>query len=127
MLQVGCKHGPGGKNDPGLSIEETRTHFGAWAIVSSPLTLSHDVNDDTISDMIWPIIANKEALEVNQAYSGHSGSQFKASDTMITLEQDAVHKLTNEFVLIAVPTDLFTLSWLRVISLCSRDRFCRVG
>ena len=42
MLEVGCQHGPGGKSDPGLNVAETRTHFGAWAIVSSPLTLSHD-------------------------------------------------------------------------------------
>ena len=52
MLQVGCAHGPGGKDDPGLSFAETRTHFGAWAIVSSPLTLSHDVNNDTVSGAI---------------------------------------------------------------------------
>ena len=53
MLQVGCAHGPGGAGDPGLSGAETRTHFGSWAIVSSPLTLSHDVHNDTISDAIW--------------------------------------------------------------------------
>ena len=47
MLQVGCQHGPGGASDPGLTMSETRTHFGAWSIVSSPLTLSHDVNNDT--------------------------------------------------------------------------------
>merc|ERR1719305_1939999 len=62
MLQVGCAHGPGGSHDPGLSEEETRTHFGAWAIVSSPLTLSHNVNDDAIMDKIWPVISNKEVL-----------------------------------------------------------------
>ena len=48
MLEVGCKHGPGGSGDPGLTDEETRSHFGAWAIVSSPLTLSHDVNDKEV-------------------------------------------------------------------------------
>ena len=68
MLQVGCQHGPGGKNDPGLTIPETRTHFGAWAIVSSPLTLSHDVNNKTVTDLIAPIISNKEVLEVNQVH-----------------------------------------------------------
>ena len=35
---------------PGLSMAETRAHFGSWAIVSSPLTLSMDVNNDTIMD-----------------------------------------------------------------------------
>ena len=44
MLQVGCAHGPGGASDPGLTLPETRTHFYAWVIVSSPLTLSHNVN-----------------------------------------------------------------------------------
>merc|ERR1719469_716569 len=56
MLEVGCQHGPGGAGDPGLTAAESRTHFGAWVIVSSPLTLSHDVNNDTIMDQIWPVI-----------------------------------------------------------------------
>ncbi len=76
MLEVGCAHGPGGAGDPGLTMEETRAHFGAWCIVSSPLILSHDVNNATIMDAIWPIIANKEALAVNQAWAGFSGSVF---------------------------------------------------
>merc|ERR1719408_598447 len=79
MLEVGCQHGPGGAGDPGLSMEETRTHFGSWAIVSSPLTLSHDVNNDTIMDQIWDVISNKEVIEVSQASAGHSGSPFKSS------------------------------------------------
>ena len=66
MLEVGCQHGPGGASDPGLTMEETRTHFGAWSIVSSPLTLSHDVNNDTVMDQIWDYIANPEAIAVNQ-------------------------------------------------------------
>ena len=85
MLQVGCAHGPGGKNDPGLSPQETRTHFGAWSIVSSPLTLSHDVNNDTITDKIWDVISNEEVLAVNQAYFGHSGTVFKQSERMVEL------------------------------------------
>merc|ERR1711871_44714 len=79
MLEVGCQHGPGGSGDPGLSVEETRSHFGSWAIVSSPLTLSHDVNNDTIQGAVWPVIANKEVIAVNQAYFGFSGGAFKAS------------------------------------------------
>eukprot|EP00041_Stephanoeca_diplocostata_P009310 m.143095 g.143095 ORF g.143095 m.143095 type:complete len:439 (-) comp17688_c0_seq1:138-1454(-) len=85
MLQVGCAHGPGGPRDPGLSPAETRTHFGAWAIVSSPLTLSHDVNNATISEMIWPVISNTEVLTVNQDYAGHSGTAFQQSEEMVTL------------------------------------------
>jgi len=85
MLEVGCQHGPGGKSDPGLSMAETRTHFGAWAIVSSPLTLSHDVNNDTIMDQIWPVIANKEVIAVSQTYAGFSGGPFQSSSTFVTL------------------------------------------
>ena len=64
--QVGCQHGPGGAADPGLSDEETRSHFGAWAIVSSPLVLSHDVNNDTVSARVWDVIANTEIIAINQ-------------------------------------------------------------
>jgi alpha-galactosidase len=85
MLEVGCAHGPGGESDPGLSFVEARTHFGAWCIVSSPLILSHDTNNDTISDEIWPIISNTEAISVNQAWAGDSGSLFASSDSLIQL------------------------------------------
>jgi len=86
MLEVGCQHGPGGAGDPGLTMAETRSHFASWVIVSSPLTLSHDVNNDTIMDQIWPIITNREVLEVSQSYAGFSGGPFKSSSTMVTLD-----------------------------------------
>lgn len=95
MLQVGCAHGPGGASDPGLTAAETRTHFGAWAIVSSPLTLSHDVNNDTITDAIWDVITNTEALEVNQAYIGDSGGVFKSAAEMLSFT-DAMTEVLNE-------------------------------
>lgn len=76
MLEVGCSDGPGGTADEGLSWEETRTHFSAWAVVSSPLTLSLDVTNATIMDTYWDIIANPDIIAVNQAYYGHSGSPF---------------------------------------------------
>jgi len=87
MLEVGCQHGPGGDSDPGLSAAESRTHFGAWVIVSSPLTLSHDVNNDTIMDQIWPVISNKEAIEVSQTYAGFSGGVFKQSSASVQLDE----------------------------------------
>merc|ERR1712137_911663 len=86
MLEVGCEHGPGGPRDPGLSMAETRSHFGAWVIVSSPLTLSHDVNNETIMDQVWPVIANKEAIAVSQSYAGHSGGPFKSSASEVLLD-----------------------------------------
>merc|ERR1712151_149124 len=85
MLEVGCQHGPGGARDPGLTMAETRSHGGAWVIVSSPLTLSHDVNNDTIMDQIWPIISNKEVIAVSQSYAGFSGGPFLNSSLMVQL------------------------------------------
>jgi alpha-galactosidase len=90
MLQVGCQHGPGGSRDPGLSIEETRTHFGSWSIVSSPLTLSHDVNNETVTDQIWDIISNTEVLSINQAYVGDSGGEFASSKIMLEFTDDFI-------------------------------------
>eukprot|EP00928_Gymnodinium_smaydae_P033234 TRINITY_DN23857_c0_g2_i1.p1 TRINITY_DN23857_c0_g2~~TRINITY_DN23857_c0_g2_i1.p1 ORF type:complete len:445 (-),score=86.88 TRINITY_DN23857_c0_g2_i1:117-1451(-) len=87
MLEVGCHNG--------LNAAETRTHFGAWVIVSSPLTLSHDVNNDTIMDEIWPVIANKEAIAISQTYAGFSGGPFKSSSREVVLDEvnpSAMHK-----------------------------------
>ena len=84
MMEVGCQHGPGGSHDPGLTDEETRAHFGAWCIVSSPLTISHDVNNESITERIWDVISNREAIAINQAYAGHSGSPFKQSERQVT-------------------------------------------
>lgn len=89
MLEVGCAHGPGGASDPGLNAAETRSHFASWCIVSSPLTLSHDVNNDTITDKIWPLISNKEALAINQDWAGHSGSPFKQAESSHVTFDDA--------------------------------------
>ena len=83
MLEVGCQHGPGGPKDPGLSEAETRSHFGAWAIVSSPLTLSHDVTNATVMDAVWPLISNREVIAINQAWAGHSGSPFARSEDLV--------------------------------------------
>ena len=80
MLQVGVRDG--------LSLEETRSHFGGWAIVSSPLILSHDVNDDDVMDRIWDIISNREILAVNQGYFGDSGGVYKISNDTIVLQHD---------------------------------------
>jgi hypothetical protein len=90
MLQVGCAHGPGGAHDPGLTLPETRTHFYAWVIVSSPLTLSHNVNDPVMSEKVWPIISNTEALAVSEAYFGHSGTQFKETEETVVLTDAAI-------------------------------------
>ena len=63
MLEVG--------NMP--TYNEDRTHFGAWCIVSSPLILGHDLTNTSLTNKIWSIISNTEAIAVNQAWAGHPG------------------------------------------------------
>jgi alpha-galactosidase len=55
------------------SFEEDRGHFGAWCVVSSPLTLGYDLTDDSITERIWPIVSNKLAIEINHAFAGSPG------------------------------------------------------
>jgi len=52
---------------------ESRTHFGAWCVVSSPLVLGMDITNKTLLDAVWPILSNKVAIGVNQAWAGHPG------------------------------------------------------
>ena len=44
-----------------------------WAIVSAPLVLSVDLTNNAMLDRIWPIVANREAVAVNQHWSGSPG------------------------------------------------------
>ncbi len=48
------------------SFEEDRTHMGAWVIISAPLILGYDVTNANKTDKIWSIIANTEAIAINQ-------------------------------------------------------------
>jgi len=84
MLEVGVV-GTTFHGDVPLTMEETRSHFGGWVIVSSPLILSHDMRNDTIADMIWPLIANPEVIAINQAWHGSSGGCFKEPSETLTL------------------------------------------
>ena len=83
MLQIGIRDPSTGKI--GLTLQETRSHFGAWCIVSSPLILGHDVNDCEVTDFIWSIITNREALEINQAYAGDSGGVYQSSPSFVEI------------------------------------------
>jgi len=52
---------------------EDRSHFGAWAIMSSPLILSFNMNDTARMDRVWPIITNTAVIGVNQRWVGSPG------------------------------------------------------
>jgi alpha-galactosidase len=76
-LEVGVYDGPGGTfGDSGLSFMEARSHFGAWCVTSSPLVLGLDLTNQTAVNVSWPIITNKQAIAVNQAWYGSSGNVF---------------------------------------------------
>ena len=47
---------------------EDRSHFSAWAIISSPLILSFNLTDPLRMDRAWPIISNRRVLAVNQRW-----------------------------------------------------------
>ena len=48
------------------SFEEDRTHMGAWIIISAPLILGYDVTNPSKTEKIWEIVANTEAIAINQ-------------------------------------------------------------
>lgn len=56
-----------------LATVESKTHFFAWCIISSPLFISFDVRSDETVDRLWPIISNREAISINQEWAGHPG------------------------------------------------------
>ena len=74
MLQVGNLQGS-------LAAAESRTHYGAWCIVSSPLILGVDLRNDTTMASIWPYISNKEAIQVNQQWAGDPGRFLNLSSS----------------------------------------------
>ncbi len=84
-LEVGVAPGLH-KNEVALTFEESRAHFGAWAIISSPLILELDIRNDTLVDLMWPIISNTEVIAVNQKWAGSPGQRIKIAQTNITYD-----------------------------------------
>jgi alpha-galactosidase len=58
MMQVGVTQSYR-SGVPTLTVTESRTHFGAWCVVSSPLTLGFDLRDAQALDSVWDIITNR--------------------------------------------------------------------
>ena len=46
------------------------------------------MNSKPLSDAIWPIISNREVLEVNDAWAGHSGSPFWSSSSTVNMTME---------------------------------------
>ncbi|KAL3929648.1 MAG: hypothetical protein SGPRY_001869 [Prymnesium sp.] len=60
MLEVGRM--------PEHNAAESRSHFSSWAIVSSPLTLGFDLTDGIKFAAAWPVISNREVIEISQTW-----------------------------------------------------------
>jgi hypothetical protein len=58
---------------------EDRSHFGAWAIMSSPLILSFNLSDQGRMDRVWPIVSNRAIIRVNQRWAGDPGRRVASS------------------------------------------------
>ena len=52
--------------------------------MSSPLILSFNVSNDAEVERLWPIIANKQALDINEQWAGQAGQILKLARTNIT-------------------------------------------
>ena len=74
-----CNYKSAARPAGGLDVNESKAHFGAWAVVSSPLTLGHDLSNDAEYDAAWPVISNRDAIMVNQAFAGDAGRLIATS------------------------------------------------
>lgn len=81
MLEVGNTRPPGGaaQRAPPLTVNESRAHFGLWAVTSSPLVLGHDVTNASMTAAVWDILSNTEAIRVNQVWAGEAGRLVQSS------------------------------------------------
>jgi hypothetical protein len=50
----------------GMTKEENQVHFGGWCIVSSPLVLAFNLSDPVRRELVWDVITNNEAIQINQ-------------------------------------------------------------
>jgi alpha-galactosidase len=83
MLEVGVAPGLH-KGEVALTFSEARAHFGAWCVTSSPLVLGLDVRSPQVMDAAWPIISNREALAINEAWAGGAGTRIARAPTNVT-------------------------------------------
>ena len=78
----------GDEQCPPLSFIEAQSHFGAWAILSSPLVLGFNLSDSKAMATHLPTISNRDAIAINQDYAGSAGGRFwqSAQSDMVEFE-----------------------------------------
>lgn len=80
--------GPGHWNDPdmlevgngGLSVNESRAHFSAWAMLAAPLIAGNDLRN--MSPEVEAILTNKDVIAINQDSLGVQGFKCKTRDSV---------------------------------------------
>jgi len=78
MLEVGMLDG---------GYDWNQAHFGAWCVTSSPLVLGANLANVSLVNSILPIIANTEAIAINQDWAGHPGRLVLGLGAAPTSEQ----------------------------------------
>ncbi|RYF85963.1 MAG: glycoside hydrolase family 27 protein, partial [Chitinophagaceae bacterium] len=79
---------PGHWNDPdmlevgngGLSVNESRAHFSAWAMLAAPLIAGNDLRN--MSPEVEAILTNKDVIAINQDSLGVQGFKCKTRDSV---------------------------------------------
>jgi len=79
-------HGPGHWFDPdmvivgdfGLSLDEARSQFAIWSMMSAPLLMSNDLR--SISPEFKEILQNRHVISVDQDALGHLGKRVIVSE-----------------------------------------------
>ena len=117
MLQVGRLDGP-------LASVESRTHFGAWCIVSSPLILGFDLTNTTVLNDVMPYVGNEEAIAVNQIWAGDPGRLLPLSTAESGLGYEVWYKrLGNSTAFLTINTgDKTTAKDIRIDALGTHSR-----
>eukprot|EP00912_Choanoflagellata_sp_UC4_P002020 UC4_evm10s1290 len=64
--------------DSSLGLNEEKTHWGLWTIISAPLILGCDLSNEAILERIWPTVTNTDALAISDAWSGQPGTLVRS-------------------------------------------------
>jgi hypothetical protein len=87
--------GPGHWNDPDMleighgdfdaaHLTEARSHFTMWTIMASPLLLGYDLRQS--APALFNIVANPEAIAINQDPAGNQGVPYRNGGAMVVVK-----------------------------------------
>ena len=123
---------------PEHNLAESRSHMGAWAIVSAPLVLGFDLRDDAKLGAAWPIIANRDVLHISQVHRQTAPFERLPEDSVMTRRALRLAELGERRIAPvgtpglalagAQPADVHSARRVRRDCVCRRQpQVCRVG